>query len=127
MHQRQVAHQGHKPIRKMKSDQMPSQRPTVIRAPHPEHAFCVQGGKAIAPRVVQVSRKVVQQCDLDGRGRGQHVASRREVVDERQRAKLHGHAHGAHQVELAPTDNRAPNLVICHIHFSGSFFRGSCR
>jgi hypothetical protein len=68
---------------------------------------------AVAPSVVQMPNKVMQQRQLDGRGGGVQITSCQPMIEECKRGELHSHADRPHQIEFAPADE-------C-IHGSGSW------
>ena len=73
---------------------------------------CGGGVAAVAPCVVEVPGEVVQERELDGRGRGVEVVAGEPAVEEGERGELDGHAHRAYEVELCPAEEG--------VHASGS-------
>jgi hypothetical protein len=68
-----------------------------------------QGGAAaaVAPGVVEVSDKVVQQGEFEGRGGGKQIMAHEAAVEESKRGELDGHADGSDEIELDPANESA--------------------
>jgi hypothetical protein len=96
-HQHKVPQHGDQTIGKMKPNELSEQRGTVA---------------AVAPCVMQMPYKVVNQSKLDGRSRGIEIVASRNPVEESERCKLNNHPHSSNQIEFAPAYER--------IHGSGS-------
>jgi len=91
-HEGEIAEHGDQAVGEMKAEELGEQFGAVA---------------AVAPGVVEVSDKVVQEGKLEGRGGGKQIMARGAAVEESERGELDSHADGSDEIELDPANERA--------------------
>jgi hypothetical protein len=79
---------------------------------------------AVGPGVVEVPDEVVEEGEFNGRGGGEEIVAGETAVDEGEGGKLHGHADGSDEIELAPADEEVhgggPDHGCTSVHGNGA-------